>query len=1437
MSEPHEPSDEKILSLCTGVQKDALATLLSLGLGDVTMMFTDIKGSTSLKKSVGGDREYFQRVKDKHDKLLQECILHHGGHILNVVGDSFFAGFDDARRAIGCALEIQRSLEATPIATPQGNLAVRIGIHTGEPVVYENEVVKRTDLTGNDVDMAARIEALADGGQILLSQVTAALVAESCKESGYRLHSHGLYTLKGIGEREVFEVLWGSREPRKPAPAVETGSQPAPPAPATPDALIGMTLGGCKILSCIGRGGMGAVYKAEQLKLDRIVALKVMLPGLAADRSYVERFMREARIAAQLNHPNVVQIHDVGEEGGWCFVVMEFVEGSSVKLLIRKMGKLPPRQALAILLQVTKGLDAAHKKGMIHRDIKPANLLISKDGIVKLADFGLARAIASSSQMTQSGAVMGTPHYMSPEQGQALPVDIRTDIYALGVSLFEMLTGTLPFEGDTPVSVILKHIQAPLPDTLRADPAIPPAVASLVEKMMAKKPEERYSSPAELAADIKLILQGKTPEALKPPVAPAPSPVGREAVASPVASDPLRAGRESSSAPQPSVKDRLAEMKARKKGLGIIGWGIAAAGLLLLAVVLALVLRNGAGRTSLVKTGEDAGKTSFEKEGVPRTPSQKTSNGDASETSLQQPSSPAGTTGNSPGRRPASGQVLGSGKPNAPVQSPAGTTESPNQPAVQRPKTSAASALAAARELETKSPSDLETILFAYEQITRQYPDSEEAKQAAEKLKALRAALDANKAKEESKAAVESARKLAAELKYADALRTLDAFSEKYPDTDAAKEAKALTTEIAENAEKKYKELEAKALALAKENKPDEAKAVLAPVIESFGIKEYADKATALLDDLGKKTVDSAAPTKSPLPPGEGKGEGPSPTPAPSGGKAYETFAASLAEPLKKRDYAKALELCKAALAQPSLSARVSSDIQNIETLIKFYARASKNAELLVGKPFTPKGGLAGTVKEVKNGEIVVTTGQASFNYPIVKMDAEALVALFDRDTKGYEPAEAAYAKALFYNAEGDTPKAVETLQQAKETVTGKESDRTLAKRIESSLNELAEKSEAEALRLYIAARDLAKDEKQCSKALPLFKKLDDLKNTNFYKEYKEDIEYYHLLAKDNAALKAAEPTQAQIQKKKAELRNAGYRVITVSSTMKADFPGLDELAMELRKGVKSKKMAVLFLDSSQYAGNLDASKYEELLLTAFPGCPPVLDARGSSISSGCPSFKAGKMILYRAVVDPWARSVSCWESLLTKCFIGAGQLEFTSCFIHDTYRGEGWNNQGSWTFKNCAMWFQTGWGAGRYNRICLYGCTAVGKSEGFMHTDQLPKVLNTLVHGFETAVSYDGSGSVPLENISYVGYSTSGAPFKNCRGLKCERVQPDFVAPEKGDFRLKPGSPLLKMASDKGPLGVRWSDEQWEWFLRALRRVDRIEHPHKDKPLPGETP
>jgi predicted Ser/Thr protein kinase len=344
----------------------------------------------------------------------------------------------------------------------------------------------------------------------------------------------------------------------------------------------GSELGGFAIESIAGRGGMGVVYRARQRLPDRIVALKVISSEYADDPQFRTRFEREAAIAAQIEHPNVIPVHAVGEADGTLFIAMRFVDGVDLRKILTQEGRLEPSRAAAIVDQVAQALDAAHARGLVHRDVKPANILVSSSGgreHVYLSDFGLARHIVGSHGLTGTGAFIGTIDYVAPEQARGDRVDARADTYSLGCVLFQALTGSVPFPADNDLAKLFAHGSQPPPSALERNPTLPVEFDAVLKRAMAKEPDERQASAGDLGRAAIAAASGAAPTAPERTVATG-------------AAAPAKAPEEPAPAPpEPVAAAQRPAGGPRRKWIWI-GAGVAA---LAVAVVLAIVLSGGSG--------------------------------------------------------------------------------------------------------------------------------------------------------------------------------------------------------------------------------------------------------------------------------------------------------------------------------------------------------------------------------------------------------------------------------------------------------------------------------------------------------------------------------------------------------------------------------------------------------------------------------------------------------------------------------------------------------------------------------------------------------------------------------------------------------------------------------------------------------------------------
>src|ERR1035441_9688782 len=255
----------------------------------------------------------------------------------------------------------------------------------------------------------------------------------------------------------------------------------------------------------VGRGGMGIVFKAQDLDLDDVVAIKVLSPDWETDdQQLLQRFKREINLNRKIKHPNVARIHDFGTSNDFPYITMEYVPGKDLRTIIQIEGKLPQARAISILRQIALGTEAAHKLGIIHRDLKSQNVMVEDSGAVAILDFGLARG-KTTEQLTLDSVMVGTPHYMSPEQALGRPTDARSDVYSIGVMAYEILTGNVPFDGESPLVIAMKHVSEPPPNDLRKATDVTPELIAITYKALAKEPSSRFASAADLEAELAML--------------------------------------------------------------------------------------------------------------------------------------------------------------------------------------------------------------------------------------------------------------------------------------------------------------------------------------------------------------------------------------------------------------------------------------------------------------------------------------------------------------------------------------------------------------------------------------------------------------------------------------------------------------------------------------------------------------------------------------------------------------------------------------------------------------------------------------------------------------------------------------------------------------------------------------------------------------------
>ena len=439
----------------------------------MTVLFTDVVGSTSFFER-NGDTAGLVMIH-RHDELAARAIQQYDGKVVKTIGDSAMAEFPDPSSAVRAAVEIERQFLKLNLTLPEEQRAeVRIGVHTG--VGFR----KGNDLFGDVVNVTARIVKRTAPAQILISR---ALYEAVSNEPDLQCRWLSKVTIDGRTEKEdIFEVVWTDLEAYRDVQEKLAASSQFPPR--------------YEGLGQIGTGGTGIVYKVRDLETDEIVALKILKPEIASDPDVQENLKRELLLARKITHKNVCRIHEFSRSNGMAYTSMEFVEGESLSARLNRAGSLPLNDALEIARQICAGLHEAHAQGIVHRDLKPANIMLDRNGTVKIMDFGIARMVQRDGPMT--GTIVGTPAYMAPEQAELKPVSSCTDIYALGLVLYEMITGAAAFSGDTPVAVALKQIREYPKRPREIVPQLTRAIETVIMKCLQKDAAKRYQSVGEL---------------------------------------------------------------------------------------------------------------------------------------------------------------------------------------------------------------------------------------------------------------------------------------------------------------------------------------------------------------------------------------------------------------------------------------------------------------------------------------------------------------------------------------------------------------------------------------------------------------------------------------------------------------------------------------------------------------------------------------------------------------------------------------------------------------------------------------------------------------------------------------------------------------------------------------------------------------------------
>jgi serine/threonine protein kinase/tetratricopeptide (TPR) repeat protein len=388
--------------------------------------------------------------------------------------------------------------------------------------------------------------------------------------------------------------------------------------------LTGKQLGPYQIVEPLGEGGMASVYKAYQPSMERYVALKILPRHFANDPEFISRFSQEARVIANLQHPHILPVHDFGEAEGYTYLVMRFVEGGTLSDWLKNRHPLPLNKIRSIMTQVGGALHYAHAQGVIHRDIKPSNILVDQWDNCLLTDFGLAKMVASTARLTQTGGILGTPAYMSPEQGLGQQIDHRSDLYSLGVVLYQMAVGDLPYQAETPMAVVIKHIHDPLPPPRRRQPDLPEAIELVILKSLAKNPDERYATAGQMVKALQSATEAPTVAKAAAPetevVPPLQTPDAAETVVEPFpAEETLPLDKQPSGAISAIPDATPQPIGQRPRPKSKMPWILAGVGVVVAAALIIVIISSLSGGEEGARPGEDVRETGLSADAVTET--------------------------------------------------------------------------------------------------------------------------------------------------------------------------------------------------------------------------------------------------------------------------------------------------------------------------------------------------------------------------------------------------------------------------------------------------------------------------------------------------------------------------------------------------------------------------------------------------------------------------------------------------------------------------------------------------------------------------------------------------------------------------------------------------------------------------------------------------